>query len=405
LASCPHAPEHHTAIAMLPPPTISSQLSTSAPPGQIEPQAPRARVIAFYLPQFHRIPENDAWWGEGFTEWTNVRRARPLFEGHEQPKRPAELGYYDLLSPEVRSAQARMAASHGIEGFCYWHYWFAGRRLLERPFEEVLRTGEPSLPFCLGWANESWTGSWRNEPYRIFLEQTYPGPKDNRAHFDFLLRAFRDPRYIKVDGKPLLYIYRPLKIPHSQALFETWRRWAMAEGMPGLFIVGKNMFDYRDPSSLGLDGCVVEPLGVRFSNSRYRDLATGLLWSVRNRLSWGGPRVIEYQEATKWLRPQFEDLGAECFPCAYPNWDNTPRVGKRGLVLNRSTPEAFGSHLEMAVQSVAMRPTDHRLVFLKSWNEWGEGNFLEPDLANSKSYLTMLKKVIVPSNMDPPKLA
>jgi len=379
---------------MPPPLTIAPQQQPGSPTEQIEHQALRARVIAFYLPQFHPIPENDAWWGKGFTEWTNVRRARPLFEGHEQPKRPAELGYYDLRSPEVRSAQAQLAADHGIEGFCYWHYWFAGRRLLEQPFQEVLRSGQPQLPFCLGWANESWTGSWRNEPYKIYLEQTYPGPEDDRAHFEFLLRAFRDPRYIKVDGKPLLYIYRPLKIPHSRTLFENWRRWSIAEGLPGLFIVGRNMFDYRDASSLGLDGCVVEPLGVRFSESRWRDRVTAMAWSVCNRMSLAGPRVVDYQAAIQYLRPQFDHVNTECFPCVYPNWDNTPRVGRRGLVLHRSTPQVFAAHLEAAMKSIEARTAEHRLMFVKSWNEWGEGNYLEPDEANGEAYLRVLASVL-----------
>ncbi len=365
----------------------------ACPPIEAKPvTAPRARVIAFYLPQFHPIPENDAWWGNGFTEWTNVRGARPLFEGHDQPKIPSALGYYDLRDSQTRQAQAALAACHGVEGFCYWHYWFAGRRLLERPFEEVLRTGEPDFPFCLGWANESWTGAWRNEPYKIFLEQTYPGKDDERAHFNSLLRAFQDSRYIKVDGKPLLYIYRPLKIPESQKLFERWRLWASREGLPGLYIVGKNMFDYNEATHLGLDACVLEPLGVRFSRSALIDRFTGVYWSVLKRMSWGGPRVQDYSNLTELFAPNLTKTNMHAFPCVYPNWDNTPRVGRRGLVLHNSTPEAFSIHLEAALQAVASRAPDHRLVFIKSWNEWGEGNYMEPDSRHGLAYLQALRQ-------------
>src|SRR5262249_41646184 len=156
------------------------------------------RVIAFYLPQFHPIPENDAWWGPGFTEWTNVSLARPLFRGHYQPRVPGELGFYDLRMPETRAAQAALARAHGIEAFCYWHYWFAGKQLLERPFEEVLASHEPDFPFCLAWANESWTGIWHGAPHRMLVQQTYPGLADHEAHFRVWLRAFEDARYVTV---------------------------------------------------------------------------------------------------------------------------------------------------------------------------------------------------------------
>jgi hypothetical protein len=361
----------------------------------------RARIIAFYLPQFHPIPENDAWWGKGFTEWTNVTAARPLFPGHVQPKRPTVLGMYDLREPEVRWAQAELARAHGVEGFCYWHYWFAGRRLLEKPFQEVLQTGEPNFPFCLGWANESWTGAWKNQPSKILLEQTYPGTADARAHFDFLLSAFSDNRYIKVDGKPLLYIYRPLKIPNSRELFEKWRDWAIYEGFPGLFIVGKNIFDFRDGMARGLDGVVMEPLGVRFSAHRTLDLAGRWIWGIRNRLHFGGPRVVSYQSIIHHLRPTLDHANIECFPCVYPNWDNTPRVGRRGLVLSNPTPESFSEHLEDAIHCVEGRTAQHRLVFLKSWNEWGEGNYVEPDSEHGEAYLKKIDMISIDRSTGP----
>jgi lipopolysaccharide biosynthesis protein len=192
-------------------------------------QKKRARIVAYYLPQFHPIPENDKWWGRGFTEWTSVARAKPLFRGHYQPHIPADLGFYDLRVPETRIAQAEMASEHGIEGFCYWHYWFAGKKLLERPFEEVLKSGEPNFPFCLGWANHSWTGIWDANPNRKLIEQTYPGTKDHEEHFRHLLQAFIDPRYITVDGKPLLILFRPYEILACKHMTDLWRVLAAAE--------------------------------------------------------------------------------------------------------------------------------------------------------------------------------
>ncbi|MCX7012247.1 MAG: glycoside hydrolase family 99-like domain-containing protein, partial [Candidatus Sumerlaeota bacterium] len=206
--------------------------------------APKARLIAFYLPQFHPIPENDEWWGKGFTEWTNVAKARPLFPGHYQPRVPADLGFYDLRVPETREAQAAMARAHGIEGFCYWHYWFNGKRLLEKPFDQMLATGEPEFPFCLAWANEDWTRTWDGRSSEILQKQEYGGQSDDTAHFDYLLRAFKDQRYMAVDGKPMFLIYRPADLPDPTATIALWRSLARESGLPGLHLVAiRTCFD------------------------------------------------------------------------------------------------------------------------------------------------------------------
>ncbi len=198
------------------------------------------RVIAFYLPQFHPIPENDLWWGPGFTEWTNVARARRFYPGHYQPRLPGELGFYDLRLPETREAQAVLAADYGLSAFCYWHYWFGGgRRLLERPFDEVLQSGSPDFPFCLGWANQTWSGIWHGAPSRVLIEQTYPGESDYRAHFETVLPAFKDPRYVRIDGRPLFLVYDPTDLPEPQRFLDLWRGWAADEGLPGIFFVGR----------------------------------------------------------------------------------------------------------------------------------------------------------------------
>jgi lipopolysaccharide biosynthesis protein len=333
-----------------------------------------ARFIAFYLPQFHPIPENDAWWGRGFTEWTNAAKAKPLFEGHYQPHIPADLGFYDLRVPETRAAQAAMAREHGIEAFCYYHYWFAGRRILERVFQEVLISGEPAFPFCLCWANQSWTGVWHGAPDRMLIEQTYPGERDHAAHFETLLPAFRDPRYLTVDGKPLFMIFAPRELPQPASTLDLWRNMACAAGLPGLHIVGTVYDASSDPRTLGLDGGVatlLPPLhrdGTRPTVLRYGDVA---------------PRLV--------LPPA---PGIERYPCAIPNWDNTPRSGMNGRVLHDSTPEAFAEHLLAAVRSVKHYPPQRKLVFIKSWNEWAEGNHLEPDLKFGRRYLEVVRDAL-----------
>jgi lipopolysaccharide biosynthesis protein len=336
-----------------------------------------ARVIAFYLPQFHPIPENDAWWGKGFTEWTNTAKAKPLFEGHYQPHVPADLGFYDLRVPETRAAQAAMARAYGIEAFCYYHYWFAGRRILERPFNEVLASGQPDLPFCLCWANQSWTGVWYGAPDRSLIRQTYPGAADHAAHFNALLPAFRDPRYLTVEGKPLFLVFAPAEIPDAAQAFAHWRRMALEAGLPGLHIVGcAYALRAYHPSTLGLDAVV----GT-------------LLPKLRGQRPAGKPTVYDYRAvAPRLVRPP--EPGIEKYPCAIPNWDNTPRSGVDGLVLHDSTPEAFGAHFRAALRAVRDKPRDRRLVFVKSWNEWAEGNHLEPDLRFGHRYLEVLRDAL-----------
>ncbi|MFW2389150.1 MAG: glycoside hydrolase family 99-like domain-containing protein [Polyangiales bacterium] len=384
-----------------------------------EPLSPDARAIAFYLPQFHPIPENNDWWGEGFTEWTNVRQATPLFADHYQPRVPSELGYYDLRSSETREAQADLARAHGIEGFCYWHYWFAGHRLLERPFNAVVGSGRPDFPFCLAWANHSWTASWVGRPWELLIEQTYPGRADYEAHFHTLRDAFADDRYIKVDGKPLFLVFRPDKLADPQEFTDCWRELAQQAGFKGLYLLGI-MNAGADPGALGLDGGVHKGLGhllsflpsaiQRKAETRRRSqvllerpglAAVHQAIARSTRPAWLGPlgavhdelservllpSVCSYRElvesAARGLRVADDE-----YPCVLPNWDNTPRVGRWGWVLQDSSPELFAEHLRHALSLVSDRPLDKRLVFLKSWNEWAEGNYLEPDERFGRAYL------------------
>lgn len=366
-------------------------------PKPFDPREERARLIAFYLPQFHPIPENDEWWGKGFTEWTNTAKARPLFKGHYQPHIPADLGYYDLRLPETRAAQAAMARSYGIEAFCYYHYWFAGRQLLERPFNEVLASGEPDFPFCLCWANQSWTGIWHGTPNRILVEQTYPGLEDHRRHFETLLPAFHDKRYLKVDGKPLFSIYNPMELPDSQRVTELWRGLAERAGLPGLYLVAERWLPswYWDPKPNGFDA------SVRVNLKPLRDKQVPWNQPMRKLKGWfdlwrGRPTVYPYETILDFpaneTRPEIDE-----FPCVIPNWDNTPRSGKNGLVLQGSTPELFRRCLRIALDAVREAPREHRIVFVKSWNEWAEGNHLEPDWRFGRRYLEVLREEVMGS--------
>ena len=346
------------------------------------------RAIALYLPQYHPIAENNMWWGPGFTEWTNAARARPLFRGHYQPHIPADLGYYDLRLEETRIEQASLAKKYGIHAFCYYHYWFGGgRRLLERPFNEVLSSGRPDFPFCLAWANETWSDVWHGlKDRRILVEQTYPGDDDHRQHFEALLPAFTDPRYVRVDDKPLFMIYRPSGLTESKRTLDLWRDMAVRAGLPGLYLVCQHHDPLFDTVANGYDRVVHVPLLPKRREwapwSRPVHKVAGKIQEFLNR-----PTVIQYSDLLEKVAPIPMRPGQSYMPTVIPNWDNTPRSQGRGLVLHDSTPEKFATQLRKAFARVAAQPEEERIVFLKSWNEWAEGNHLEPDIQYGHAYL------------------
>ncbi|NCD70744.1 glycosyltransferase WbsX family protein [Mucilaginibacter agri] len=354
----------------------------------------KARVIAYYLPQFHPVPENDEWWGKGFTEWRNVGKAKPLFKGHYQPRVPADLGYYDLRVPETRKAQADLAKEHGIEGFCYWHYWFGnGKRLLERPFNEVLASGEPDFPFCLAWANESWKGFAHGLKNRnMLIEQLYPGVEDYTAHFYTVLQAFKDDRYIQVDGKPLFVIYLPLAHPEVKTFMECWRKLAKENGLKGIYFVGQTNGINNSADEVleaGVDAVITTRL-IAFFNKRNIQQK---LKSRLNRLFKSVPLVYSYKTMAKYFLDD-EDRRENIIPSIIPGWDHTPRSGVEGLVISNTTPEFFEEHASRAIDMVKEKDPQKRIVFLKSWNEWAEGNYIEPDLKWGMQYLQALKRAI-----------
>lgn len=355
------------------------------------------RFIAFYLPQYYPVPENDHWWGVGFTEWFNVAKARPLFRGHYQPHIPADLGFYDLRVPETREAQADMARAHGIEGFCYWHYWFAGKRLLERPFQEVLASGKPNFPFCLAWANESWTSVWVGNERQMIIEQTYPGKEDYLNHFRFLANAFQDDRYITVDGKPIFMVYYPKKLPNSVEFTDIFRECAHQFGFKGLHLVAMNVDPKRDLSKYGFDAITHSNFyDYAFQGNRLKRM---VMKFYRNTVHAKIPQrfrrpkfMLDYVKALQFslLRKRFE---YDYYPCVFPNWDNTPRFQYNGSVLNGSTPENFRTHVLDAMSLINPMPEERRIIFIKSWNEWAEGNHLEPDQKYGTQYLEVIKEV------------
>jgi lipopolysaccharide biosynthesis protein len=335
------------------------------------------RHIAFYLPQFHPIPENDEWWGPGFTEWTNVAQARPRFRGHHQPHVPADLGFYDLRLPETRHDQAALARQYGIDGFCYYHYWFDGRQVLERPFEEVLASGDPDLPFALCWANENWTRAWDGQDRQVLLAQSYAG--NERAHAEWLVRAFRDERYIRVDGKPLFVVYRAGALPDPKATTRVWRDVARASGVGEIFLCRVEGYpqERTDPATLGFDAAVEfapDWLALRSFAGRMGHAAARRLMPRR---SARRTQVVEYDDlvARMEAKPPPDHLR---FPCVTPGWDNTPRRREGGIAIRNNTPERYAEWVRHASLAAPRTPGGESLVFVNAWNEWAEGAHLEP---------------------------
>jgi lipopolysaccharide biosynthesis protein len=347
------------------------------------------RLIAFYLPQFHPIPENDEWWGEGFTEWRNVAKADPQFTGHYQPHVPADLGFYDLRLAETREQQAAMARNYGIHGFCYYHYWFNGKRLLERPFEEVLASGKPDFPFCLCWANDPWSRRWDGREDELLQAQTYSGEDDLR-HIEALIPALSDPRAITVEGKPVFLVYRGRHLPHAAKTIRLWRKKVRDAGLPGIHLIAvETAWDLGwDATAAGFDAKVLfQPqfgrLITHASHNGTRHAVAG-----KDRL-----QVYDYRAAVAELN-RIEPVRYRRYETVVPGWDNTARVGENAVVLHESSPEAYEQWLRRAVDRARRNPPDHRLVFLNAWNEWAEGCHLEPDVRHGLAYLEATARAV-----------
>ncbi|MBM5822399.1 MAG: glycosyl hydrolase [Cyanobacteria bacterium K_Offshore_surface_m2_011] len=350
-----------------------------------------AKAIAFYLPQYHPIPENDQWWGKGFTEWRNVTRARPLYSRHYQPHLPADLGFYDLRLPEVRQAQAELAKAFGLHGFCYYHYWFNGRRVLQRPFEDVLASGEPDFPFCLCWANENWTRRWDGSDDEILLAQIY-SEQDDRDHLLSLLAAFRDPRYIRIEGKPLFLVYRTSALPHPARTAEIWRSIAQDHGLGDLYLVSveSKEEEINNPQNFGFDAAVeFQPCWPMLS--RLPAQTPSLREKIKGVIKNESPGkkihlVVDYEKVCQAALARPVPPYSR-FPCVTPSWDNTARRRWGGIILQDATPERYGQWLRQTVERLPDYGLPEPVVFINAWNEWAEGNHLEPDQRWGTRYL------------------
>ena len=380
----------------------------------------KARVIAYYLPQFHPIPENDEAWGKGFTEWTNVAKAKPQFRGHYQPHIPADLGFYDLRLPEIREQQAALAREYGIEGFCYYHYWMGRNKLLlQRPFQEVLESGKPDFPFCLCWANHEWTTkTWQKDgKNKVIAPMEYGGEKDYTEHFNYVLPAFKDKRYITIDGKPVFVIYDPYHFKDVSIFMEIWRKLAKENELPGIYFIAQiantstikrnadgtltrvipNLKDskevYNNILALGFDG--INSYGKSRGEMCYQGKTMRIIKQLWHKKLPCFPSLkLEYSKVvSNFFAP--EDKWDNVYPMIIPGWDRTPRAGNSEGIYINSTPENFKKHIEQALSLIEAKPQEHRILFLKSWNEWGEGNYVEPDLKYGHAYLDAIKENIL----------
>jgi lipopolysaccharide biosynthesis protein len=352
------------------------------------------RLVAFYLPQYHPIPENDQWWGRGFTEWTNVARALPLYNGHYQPHLPADLGYYDLRVPEVRQAQAELASSYGVYGFCYYHYWFHGKRLLERPFAEVLGAGQPDFPFCLCWANESWSRRWLGDGRNILIRQAY-SPQDDLTHVRSLLSTFADPRHIKVSGRPLFLVYRPTDLPNPHHTTDLFREQCVTNGLPEPYLVGVNAHcATEDCRRLGFDHTLdFRPQLAALPGA----FAEGCSWqtlhrNLRQGIVSANLKVYDYDEAVT-LMERMPRCGTT-IPSVFVGWDNVARRGDRGIIIKGASPDKFARQLTQAIDRAAVVGDVANLIFVNAWNEWAEGNHLEPDQKFGHGFLDVLRRAV-----------
>jgi hypothetical protein len=347
------------------------------------------KILAIYLPQFHCIKENDDWWGKGFTEWSNTKKSKPLFAGHRQPRTPQDGNYYDLTENGVLEAQAALAKSKGIDGFCFYHYWFNGKRVLEAPTELLLKKKNIDIEFILSWANEPWTRSWDGKNKDVLLEQTYGDEDDWHKHYKCLRRYFLDSRYIKIDNRPVFVIYRTNSFEGCEDMITFWNECARKDGFNGVYIVETlNSFQQKPSLEKSEAAFEFEPMftlrhsaGIFFNFKRAINKALGKL------------DVVSYKDVTRFiLKKDIAYEGKEKFFSCFVGWDNAARKGKKGLVMNDSSPEHFKFQFEN--QYKKMRKRENSILFINAWNEWAEGAYLEADEEHGESYLNVIKKIV-----------
>lgn len=368
----------------------------------------RTKIIAYYLPQYHQIPENDKWWGEGFTEWVNVKKATPLFEGHYQPRIPLNYNYYDLSDTETLKWQASIAKEHGIYGFCFYHYWFYEKPLLEKPLYNFLNNDDIDINFCFCWANESWTNAWSSSDRTTIMEQKYGDKDEWKRHFDFMLPFLKDHRYIKEDNKPLLVIYRPYLCKDMINILEYWKKLAIENGFDGLKVASqrfeepdkeKELFDYLDyhieyqpdydKCHLSGNDTFIAKMKGYIKQLLLDKLNIDLHLYKKNRV----PLIFSYDEMWDNII-RSKPISEKAIAGAFVDWDNTPRHGNRGSCFQGVTPEKFGKYLAEQIDHVD-NEYNNDYLFIFAWNEWGEGGYLEPDVRYKYAYLNEIKKALV----------
>lgn len=370
------------------------------------------KLIAIYFPQLHAIPENDLWWGKGFTDWDNVRTAQPQYDGHDQPRVPLGHHYYDQSEIKTLREQIGLAKQYGVYGFCHYHYWFDGKQLLETPTNLIMENKDIDFPFCLSWANETWSKRWEGNDHHILMQQTHPPTKESwKKHYDYLLKAWTDPRAIKVDGKPVFVIYRPQNIDNISDMLAYWRELAQKDGLPGLYFIFQKQYELPNNQCLNsFDGVFqFQPFEAVSSPSfskklirhsplfnlarrlpeRYQDILRGLRAKFINELTF-----YDYDEVWQQIIAIRPDKKLATYPGAFADWDNSSRYKKRATIFQGATPEKFANWLGKLVNSMEARRLPENFIFFNAWNEWAEGAYLEPDERYGYQYLEKVKDAL-----------
>ena len=352
-------------------------------------------ILAYYLPQFHTFPENDEWWGKGFTEWTNVRKAKPLFLGHKQPRIPTELGYYNLKDPQIRLAQAELAKEAGVGGFCYWHYWFNGKQLMNCIIDEVVRTGNPDFPFCLAWANESWSKKQWNKDCsgdKLLIEQTYGGIEECRAHYLYARNLFKSNNYVRINDLPFFLIYKPQNHPSIKQHIDLWNQWIREDGIADSIYFVANLDNETEKEkyvNIGFSAITPSP-NARVLYTHYHTRRGHAFIADLKRDICGIPFKIKMSYVNKnIIKPNF-DIEEDVIPVLYPQWDHSPRSGKNAFVVTGATPERFEDQVKKMM--LLVKKKKNKIILLKSWNEWAEGNYMEPDEINGRGFIGALRR-------------
>jgi lipopolysaccharide biosynthesis protein len=370
------------------------------------------KVIALYFPQLHSIPENDKWWGAGFTDWNNVKSAEPLFAGHHQPRVPLG-GHYDQSDIQVIKSQADLAKSYGIYGFCHYHYWFDGKQLLETPTQILLDNKDIDIPFCLSWANETWSRRWDGKDHHILIKQTHPPTKDSwTKHFNYLIVAWLDERAIKIDGKPVFIIYRPHLIEKISEMLSYWNEMAIQRGLKGVYFIFQKQYECPNEESLeGFDAAFdFQPFEAinRQDNRKIIDIryiARELLnWlpGIMQNFAWSlwstkikGAAYYDYNDIWKKIVDGDDNANQKTYHGAFVDWDNTARYKARATIIKGATPERFTYWFTLLIEKVRKDKLKDKVVFINAWNEWSECAYLEPDVDNKFGYLEAIKNVLM----------